>query len=146
MMGSARQRCTWCHGARGDLEEIQLPGETWSDAPALVHPGHERRLRDFLETARRRSQLFVILVVAAVFLVMNSTLVAIVVAQWVGLLIMGAALAGLAVTIMIMPFATPQTARAVGVRRSIVIARACGLGVGVLGLVLLAVALSMALG
>jgi hypothetical protein len=143
VISSNSGRCLWCHGADGDLVQVQLPGEAWQEEPRLVHPGHEERLRIFVDTARRRGQLFLALVVAEVLVLMNSTLVGVAVAQWVGLIIMGAALLAMAATIFVMPFATPQTARALGVRRSITLARGLGVGVGLLGLVLVVVAAGM---
>ncbi len=140
-MAGENRRCLWCHGAEGELTELNLKGDAWQEEPSLIHPGHEERLRAFMDEAQRRSRLFIILIVALVFLMMNSTLVAIAVAQWIGTMIMGASLLGMAATIMVMPFATPQTARALGIRRSITVARACGVGIGVFGLILVVISL-----
>lgn len=135
------KRCLWCHGAEGELRQIDITGKAWDDGPVHVHPEHEQRLRSFVKRVEGRSTLFISLTVLAVFVVMNSTLVGIMVTWALGLAIMGAALSGLGAVCLAMPFATTQTVRAVGVLRSIRIAQMVGLGTGAFGIGLLAVAL-----
>ncbi len=140
MRAQVNGRCLWCNQRGGALENVGLPSELDGQSEGTVHAEHRQPLVSFMELVERRKNLFVGLVLALVFLMMNSTILGLAVGWTVGVLVMGVTLLGLGAVTWFMPFATPQTVQMMGVRRSIIVARACAAGVGIFGLVLLVLA------
>ncbi|WP_373048999.1 hypothetical protein [Vulgatibacter sp.] len=86
----------------------------------LVEPEHEAKLRAFVDYARRSVKAFWALLVASLVLCLGGTLLSL---AWAPAI--WAVPAGLLLTWMLVayPFATPETIRAMGIRRSVILAR-----------------------
>lgn len=124
-------RCVWCHQRDEDLIEVTVVARNrFASRPretvCLVHPEHEEAFRNHNDYAQRYGFLFLvctgILVAAALF------------KTW-GAVGYGAIVGALGALIMVFPFATPETARVIGAKASIQVARLLGaflVGLGVL--------------
>ena len=134
-------RCLWT-GERSDRAiEITVPAADRFGRPSepktfTVLPEHEADLRAFADLAQRTGRAFLLTIVGltvsmVVVGVLGSTgVISNAASSWgVGLGCMGMGLLMIA-----LPFATPETTAAFGVRRSILIARVAGVVVAGVGL------------
>lgn len=129
------RKCIWCNERGGELREITVTvpnrlGLDPHEEVVHVHAAHEPRARAFLARLTRNATRFLIGIALVVVLMpvavatglllgdTAETGARLVAAAFAGLLL------GLAVWLWVFPFATPETVRWLGIRKSMVAVRA----------------------
>ena len=108
-----------------------------------VHPQHEEAFLRNHERIQRRGRQLVLIVVSLLVVVPGVEIVTVVLgALSVGIVIIGIAVSLLGVVFILYPFATPETVALLGLRRSIIVVRWCGLVTVILGLVVAVIGIS----
>jgi hypothetical protein len=120
-----RHRCIWSNRQGDDLVGIRLPktdalGRVVGERTAFVQQIHEQRARAFVEKAVRHGRLFLALILLGVMGLLGFGA-----AGWT--VLAGASIVGMGITVLFLPFVTPQTMEMFGIRTSIVLARVAGL-------------------
>jgi hypothetical protein len=129
-----RDRSIWTGDNTADLVEVEVPvvnhwGWPAGKATFRVEPGQREEFLEFSRFLAQRGRWFLpallaCVAVAVVAAVLDSQILA---ASAVGLI---------GLTILVLPFATPQTVAMIGWQKSILLARGLGLAVMILGIVL----------
>lgn len=124
------KKSIWSGKHSASLKEVTLPGMTRfggraPDVSQFVEPEHEAELRRFIDYSIRFGRLFLTLVMAASLLAVVGASLAPVWpwALWICLV----ATVAIGVTIIVFPFATPETVAWLGIRRSRTLARYGGI-------------------
>ena len=116
-------RCLWCNESSGELRTVTLrQGKERRDV--FVHAAHQSSLVDWHARAVNEAQRFVTIVAFAPLFILAAVGLAALVSRRSTPVIIGLALIALAALMWRHPFATPQTVRLMGVRRSIIVVRA----------------------
>lgn len=115
-------RCAWCNRSDGELRSVTLAEGRQRHVHA-VHAAHEAALRDWHGRVVSDTPRFVTTMVIAPAVVFAAVGVAAVVSRALAFVLLGVALIALAAYMWANPYATPQTVRLVGVRRSIALVR-----------------------
>lgn len=128
-MRSAAGKSIWTGRKSDSLIEVEVPGMNRFGGPApsqkvWVEPEHEEELRRFVDLALRRGRFFLAVMLGG-SVVMTAASVLIPVWPWALWGVTGG-LAAMGVTIVLCPFATPETVRTIGIRRSVALARVAG--------------------
>ncbi len=133
-------RCFWTGIRDSNVIEIEIPaldrfGRSEGTTTAYVLPEHERELRAFVDRVRRQGGLFLRTMAVLVLMLLASVIMAIVGVSPSGLMTraIGSVVVLIGVTIILFPFATPETISVFGVRRSIVVARYAGIAIAAVG-------------
>lgn len=118
------ERCAWC--GRTDPPLIPIDGIDFGGrGQTFAHADHVDPLRRLAGSLGRNQWRFILAFVALQFVfVLGAVLIAAEVG--IGLYIAAAAMIGLGITLIVLPFATPQTVRWFGARTAMALARACG--------------------
>ncbi len=109
------------------LDPWPLLGNKRGEQTLLVEPEHQAELRAFVEYARRSAKAFWALLVASLVLCLGGTLLSLAWAPAIWAVPAGLLL--LTWMLVAYAFATPETIRAMGIRRSVILAR---VGAGVM--------------
>lgn len=123
------ERSIWTGRRAAPLIEVSIPSISRLGTPAgettvFVEPEHEAELRRFAHFAQRNGRRALALLVAGTILALVGALL---VAAWPpGMWLVAAATLLLGVTIVVFPFATPETVAWLGLERSRLIARIGG--------------------
>lgn len=125
------QRCIWSHEKADDLLSIRLPdtdawGRVVGERVVFVRAVHEQRVREFADRQLRHGRLFLAVLLGGVLGLLGFGA-----AGWT--IAAGSCLVGMGLTVLWLPFATPQTVEAFGIRASIVMARIGGVALMLLG-------------
>ena len=136
-------RCLWCNQGDGELVTLDVLG-----VPAEVHPAHASETRSFLDLARRRQGRALTGILAAVAVIAVSVMTGLTLLLTgherlgqMAIAVVLLAAVGIGVQVAMLPFATPETVRLLGLKRSILICRVFG---AVLALATLALFWSLA--
>jgi hypothetical protein len=129
-------RCIWCNGDAGELLPAEVP-EWLGPRPCHVHAEHAGKLARYAEKAKRRAVR--VLVVLVILMLVGIPLLAV-----VGLTGPAGTLAVLGVLFAVAgglllgnPFATTALVERVGIRNALWLARALGLALLVVGMLVL---------
>lgn len=115
-------RCIWCNGGEGELRSVTLH-EARERREVPVHPEHEASLLAWHARVTRDTQRFVTVVAFTPLALLAFVGLAALVNPASIFVALGLSLIALATFLWAHPYATPQTVRLLGVRRSIVLAR-----------------------
>ena len=139
--------CAWSGDTSDRLVQITIPavdGLGRRTAPRVVHvlPEHREHVEDYARQAQRRARPFTLALGSLIVVVLAAALLggAGVLDEQAVALAIGVALAALGALLVIIPFTTPQTIEAFGIRRSIRAARVIGVVTIALGSVIAAMA------
>jgi hypothetical protein len=128
-------RCLWCNGSDGELRTVTLPMEGRERRAVPVHAAHEAQLVEWhARVARDTPRVVMTLAFTPLVLVAVVTL-AVVLGGGMLLAVLGLLLTALGAFMWAHPYATPQTIRFLGVRRSVALARAFALLLAVGGII-----------
>lgn len=151
MTEAPNEKCIWCNQSGGELRTIELPapnqfpheGREPRLEEALVHPEHESRARDFVETAYREGGIFIGVMLFLPFLLFVPAAVAAALSiggrgfeYWMTIF-GGAVLILLGLFMMRFPFSTPTTTRFLGLKHSIWLVRMLAVAIAAQGIWLL---------
>ncbi len=129
-------RCVWSNRESVNLKEVVLDAPNrigMRPAPRAFHvlPEYEEELRRFIERVRR----FAVLFVSLMTLLSVATVFCAVLGQ---LTFLGLTVVLMGLVLLVLPFPTPETVNAFGLKKSIILVRAIALVVIVLGVYLAA--------
>jgi hypothetical protein len=115
-------RCLWCNGSDGELRTVTLT-QGRERRVVTVHAEHEAALVEWHGRVVSDTPRFVLTMVIAPLAVFAVVGLAAFLSRTLTFVLLGLALIALAAYMWAHPYATPQTVRLVGVRRSIAIVR-----------------------
>jgi hypothetical protein len=130
-----QRRCVWCGRESDVLESVELPTmDRWGRPAGVrrfpVDPRHRQALLAFSEFSTRYGPRFI--------RVLGLWLVATVVASWFrGIAGAGLGLMLLGLVMFALPFATPETVAALGIRGSVLLVRCVAVAIALIGAALL---------
>ncbi len=128
-------RCVWCNQPDGEMRSVTVRlAEGRERRTVTVHAAHEASFLAWHARVVRHTRRFVTTIAFAPLVLLAVLGVAGLAGRPAVALVLGLALSALALYMWTHPYATPQTVRLVGVRRSIALARAAALLLGVVGL------------
>jgi len=128
-------RCIWCNQPDGEMRTVTVPlAEGRQRRTVTVHAAHEAPFLAWHARLVSDTPRFVTTIAFTPLVLLAALGLAALVGRPAIALVLGLALTALAVFMWVYPYATPQTVRLVGVRRSIALARAGALLLGVVGL------------
>jgi hypothetical protein len=116
-------RCLWCNQSDGELRTVTLR-EGRERRDVTVHPEHEAALVAWHARVASDTQRFVTTLVFTPLVLLAAVGLAALVSRASTFVVLGLALIALSAFMWAHPYATPQTVRLVGVRRSITLVRA----------------------
>lgn len=123
------ERCVWSNeydeGTR--MVVLQVRGRPAADEVVNVCPAHEAKVRRIHRRAERYGNVLFASFGVSVIVMVGSTLAGIGVGMGMGVIFFGTA-------ILILPFPTPQTVGALGMRRAVWVARGIGVLIIALGI------------
>lgn len=125
-------RCVWCNRSAGELRTLVLRRGREQQSVA-VHPEHETSVLDWHAFALRHEASLVLRMTLRPLVLLASIGLAALVDKRLIPVVAGLAIAWVATTIWRFPFATPQTVGLLGIRRSVTLARAIAVGIGIIG-------------
>lgn len=126
-------RCIWCNQSDPDRTVTLSAGRERRTVP--VHAAHEASLVAWHARATREARRFVTTMVLAPLAVLAAVGLAALVSRAMAFAVIGLAIIALAAYAWTHPYATPQTVRLIGVRRSIALVRLVSVPLGLAGLV-----------
>lgn len=127
-------RCVWCNQPDGEMRTVTVLAEGLQRRTMTVHADHEASFLAWHARVARDTPRFVTTIAFMPLALLAALGVAALVGRPAIALVLGLALIALAVFMWMHPYATPQTVRLIGVRRSIALARAGALLLGLVGL------------
>jgi len=134
-------RCLWCNGSDGELRTVTLSqGRERRSVP--VHTAHESALVEWHARVAHHTPRLVMTLAFAPLVLLAALGLAALISRGTVFFVLGLALIALAAHMWTHPYATPQTVRLVGVRRSIALVRALAVPLGLGGLVAIVVGLA----
>jgi hypothetical protein len=128
-------RCVWCNRTDGEMRTVTVLAEGRERRTVTVHAAHEAPFLAWHARVASDTPRFVMTIAFTPLVLLVAVGVAALVGRPAVALVLGLAATALAVVMWTHPYATPQTVRLVGVRRSIALARAGALLMGLVGLV-----------
>jgi hypothetical protein len=131
-------RCLWCNGASGELRTVTLM-QGREALRVAVHPEHEEALLRWYARVVADSPSFVTIMAFAPLFLLPAIGLAALVSRRAVIPTLAVTLVVLAAFVWTHPYATPQTVRLLGVRRSITVVRAIAILVGLVAIAALLV-------